>query len=119
MKSKMKAFFSALAVLGLLASCAHLDPHPMDMTNAIRSAKTSADHNALAKHYEDAAKRMQEKANAQKNQLAEYETHGYYYGRQAEDLKEHTAALVRLYQEAADANMNMAKSHRRMADQAK
>ncbi len=119
MKLKMKTFFSALAVLGLLASCAHLDPHPMDMTNAIRNAKTSADHNALAKHYEDVAKRMQAKAQTQKNLLAEYETHGYYYGRQTEDLKEHTAALARLYQEAADANMDMAKSHRRMADQAK
>jgi len=116
---KSKTFFAILAALGLLASCAHLDPHPMDMTNAIRSAKTSADHNALAKHYEDVAKKMQAKAQAQKNQLAEYETHGYYYGRQTEDLKEHTQALARIYQEAADANMSMAKSHRQMADQAK
>jgi 3-deoxy-D-arabino-heptulosonate 7-phosphate (DAHP) synthase class II len=119
MKSKMKAFFSTLVVLGLLASCAHLDPHPMDMTNAIRNAKTSADHNALATHYENTAKRMQAKAQEQKNQLAEYETHGYYYGRQTEDLKDHTVALARLYEEAADTNMNLAKSHRRMADQAK
>ncbi len=116
---KLKSFFAILAVLGLLASCAHLDPHPMDMTSAVRSAKTKADHNALAKHYEDAAKRMQAKAQAQKNQLAEYEAHGYYYGRQTEDMKEHTQALVRIYQEAADANMKMAKSHSQMAEQAK
>ena len=62
---------------------------------------------------------MQAKAQAQKNQLAEYETHGSYYGRQTEDLKEHTRALARLYQEAADANTNMAKSHRQMAERAK
>lgn len=116
---KFKSVFVTLAVLGLLASCAHLDPHPMDMSSAVRNAKTKADHNALAKHYEDAAQRMQAKAQAQKNQLAEYEVHSYYYGRVTEDLKEHTKALVRLYQEAADTNTNMAKSHRQMAEQSK
>ncbi|ARO88126.1 hypothetical protein EBAPG3_010265 [Nitrosospira lacus] len=115
----MKSFFAILAVLGLLASCAHVDPHPMDMSNAIRNAKTKADHNALARHYENAAKRMQEKAQAQKNRLTEYEAHSYYYGRVTEDLKEHTKALARLYEEAADNNMSIAKSHRQMAEQAK
>ena len=111
--------FVTLATLGLLVSCAHIDHHPMDMTSAVRNAKTKADHNALAKHYEDAAQKMQAKVKAQENQLAEYEAHGSYYGRQTEDLKEHTRALARLYQEAADTNMIMAKSHRRMAEQAK
>ena len=114
-----KNFFAILAVLGLLASCAHIDPHPMDMTSAIRSATTKADHNALAQHYEKVAERMQAKAQEQKNQLAEYKTHGYYYGRQTEDLQEHTEALARLYQQAADANMSIAKSHRQMAEDAK
>ena len=116
---KIKNVFVILATLGLLASCANIDHHPMDMTSAVRNAKTKADHNALAKHYEDAAQRMQAKAKAQENQLAEYEAHGSYYGRQTEDLKEHTRALARLYQEAADANTSMAKSHRQMAEQAK
>ena len=114
-----KNFFAILAVLGLLASCAHIDPHPMDMTSTIRSATTKADHNALAQHYEKAAERLQAKAQEQKNQLAEYKTHGYYYGRQTEDLQEHTEALARIYQEAADANMSIAKSHRKMAEDAK
>ena len=63
---KSKIFISLLLVLGLLVSCAHMDPHPMDMTSAVRNAKTRADHNALARHYEDAAKKMQAKAQAQK-----------------------------------------------------
>lgn len=50
-----KTFFMVFAILGLLASCAQFDPHAMDMTTAIREAKTSADHNALASHYEAAA----------------------------------------------------------------
>ena len=116
---KFKSVFVTLAVLGLLASCAHLDPHPMDMSSAIRNAKTKADHNALARHYEDAAKRMQEKAQVQKNKLAEYEVHSYYYGRVTEDLKEHTKALVRLYEEAAEANTKLAGAQRQMAEQAK
>lgn len=115
----MKSFLAILAVLGLLASCAHLDPHPMDMSKAIRDAKTKADHNALAKHYEDAAKRMQEKAQIQKNKLAEYEVHSYYYGRVTTDLQEHTEALIRLYEEAAQANTKLAEAQRQMAEQTK
>lgn len=114
-----RIFLALLAVLGLLASCAHIEPHPMDMTNAIRNAKTSADYEALAKHYEDAAKEMRAKAEEQKRMLAEYQTYGYYYGRQTEDLIEHSRALARAYEEAAGANMNMAHYHRRLAEDAK
>ncbi len=39
---KMRIALAVIAVLGLLASCAHIEPHPMDMTSAIRNAKTSA-----------------------------------------------------------------------------
>jgi len=116
---KMRIALAVIAVLGLLASCAHIEPHPMDMTSAIRSAKSSADYEALARHYEDAAKTMQAKADQQKRMLAEYQEHGYYYGRQTEDLIEHSQALVRVYQEAADANMNMAHYHHRLAEDVK
>ena len=113
---KPRVFFIILAALALSA-CAHIDPHPMDMSSAVRSAKTKADHNALARHYEAAADAMRAHAQEQKNSLAEYREHGYYYGRQTEDLKEHTKALVRVYEEAAEANMRMAKAHREMAEE--
>lgn len=113
---KSKSFIAILFALGLLASCAHIDPHPMDMSSAVRNAKTSADHVALARHYEDAAKRMQARAQEQKNMMKEYTVHGYYYGRRTEDLQEHTEALIRIYQEAAEANRNMAKFHHRLAE---
>jgi hypothetical protein len=111
-----KVFLSILAILGLLASCAHINPHPMDMTSAIQNARTKADHLALAKHYEKAAKRMQANAQVQKNMLKEYTKHASYYGRRTEDLQEHTLALVRLYEEAAGANVRMAQSQREMAE---
>lgn len=116
---KLKSFFASLIVLGLLASCAHLDPHPMDMSSAIRDAKTKADHIALAEHYEKAAQRMQARADIQKKKLKEYEVHGYYYGRVTEDLQEHTQALIRLYEEAAATNMKLADGQRQLAEQAK
>src|SRR5690242_16893131 len=111
---KMPIALAVIAVLGLLASCAHIEPHPMDMTSAIRNAKTSADYEALATHYEDAAKNMQAKADQQKRMLTEYQVHGYYYGRKTEDLVERSQALVRVYQEAGDANMNVAHYYRRL-----
>jgi hypothetical protein len=116
---KARIFLAILAILGLLASCAHMDPHPMDMTGAIQSAKTKADHTALARHYESAARAMQAKAREHKRSFEEYRRHGYYYGRQTEDLKEHAQALARVYEEAAEANLSMAESHRQMAEQAR
>ena len=35
----------------------------MDMTQAVQNAKTRSDHEALAKHYEEAAKVMQDEAD--------------------------------------------------------
>lgn len=115
---KPRVAFAILAIASLLASCAHIDPHPMDMTSAIRNAKTGADHEALARHYEDAAKSMQAKADHQKRMLAEYNRHAYYYGRRTEDLKEHSEALIRVYEEAAKANENLAHYHRLLAEDA-
>ncbi|SDY17688.1 hypothetical protein [Nitrosomonas sp. Nm58] len=107
--------FLVLIVVGLLTSCAHMYPHPMDMTQAIQNAKTAADHEALARHYEGVAKDLQSKAQEYKKMLEKYEINAPYYGRRAQDLQEHTGALIRLYEQAAKANMDMADSHRKMA----
>jgi hypothetical protein len=116
---KSRTVFAILAALGLLASCAHIDPHPMDMSRAEKSAKTSRDHLALANHYDQAAQSLQAKAEAEKQHRNEYLEHAPYYGRQTEDLKEHSEALIRVYEEAAEKNRRMAEAHRRMAEQAK
>jgi hypothetical protein len=113
-----RIFFSILAILSALASCAHMDPHPMDMTSAIRNAKTRADHLALARHYEAVAKGMRLKARESEKKLEEYEMHPYY-GTRALDLKAHCRASMSNYKHAAEVNMSMAKSHRQMAEQMK
>lgn len=112
----IKIFLAVLAILGSLVSCAHLNPHPMDMTSAIRrNAKTSADHEALAKHYDDSAQEMRLKAQEHKQRLEEYEKHSYLYGKRAQDLKAHCQSLIISYEQAAKSNKAMADIHREMA----
>ncbi|SEF73601.1 hypothetical protein SAMN05216403_10784 [Nitrosospira multiformis ATCC 25196] len=115
---KIRLFFVILTGLTLM-SCAHIDSHPMDMTSAIRNAKTAKDHYVLARHYQAAAEAMQARADEQKRYLTEYRKHGYYYGRKTIDVKEHAQALAHIYEEAAEENRRMAESHRQMAEEAK
>jgi hypothetical protein len=113
-----KTSFVVFAILGLLVSCAQLNPHPMDMTNAIREAKTSGDHNALARHYDAAAEAAWAKVKEHKRELEEYETHPYY-GKRGQDLKAHCERLISSYEQAVEANAAMAEIHRRMAAEAR
>lgn len=115
---KTKNFVASLVVLGLLASCT-INPHPMDMSQAIQSAKSRSDHDALARHYEDAAREMRAKAGEHKKLLAQYEANKSLYGKQAQSLISHCQGLVRIYEQAAGDNMSMADSHCQMALEAK
>lgn len=116
----MKTIISlaVVAFLGLLASCT-INPHPMDMTQAVQSATTRSDHGALAKHYEDAAKDMRAQAEEHKKMSAEYEARRALYGKQAQSLISHCQGLVRVYEQAAVENENMAEAHRQLAAEAK
>ena len=106
------------ALLGLLGSCT-INPHPMDMTQAVQSARSGSDHQSLARHYEDAAKDMQAKAAEHKKLLAQYETNKSLYGKQASSLISHCQGLVRIYEQAAAENSSMADAHRQMAAETK
>ena len=116
MKSIVSLAF--VAMFGLLASCA-INPHPMDMTQAVQAAKTRSDHEALAKHYDEAAKEMQAKADEHKQLIAQYEANRALYGKQAQALINHCQGLERVYEQAAAENRSMAESHRQMASEAK
>lgn len=108
----------ALGLSGLLASCS-IDPHPMDMNQAVQSARTRADHESLATHYDAAAKEMQAKAEEHQRMLAQYQGNKGLYGKQAQDLINHCQGLVRIYQQAAAENAKMAETHRLAAAEAK
>lgn len=116
----MKAitYLAIVALFGLLVSCT-INPHPMDMTQAVQNAKTRSEHEALAKHYEDAAKEMQAKAEQHKKMLAEYQARKGLYPKQAGDLIKHCQGLIRVYEQAAAENLAMAKSHREIATETK
>jgi endonuclease III len=111
---KTKLLISLFLTLGLLAACAEMNPHPMDMSQAVQNAKSKADHEALAEHYEEAAKEMQLKVEEHKKFLNQYQSESYLYGRQAEDLKAHCQRLIDVYEKAAEENLSMAKLHRQM-----
>jgi cytochrome c556 len=111
---KIKSLIVFLLALGLIAACAEMNPHPMDMSAAVRNAGSKADHEALAQHYEEVAKEMQVKVDEHKRLLSEYESKSYLYGRQAQDFKAHCQRLIDAYEKAAEENLSMAKLHRGM-----
>jgi len=114
MKNKFGVLLLFISVS--LVSCAHLNnPHPMDMSQAIQNAKIPSDHEALAKHYEDTAKEMQSKVQEHKKMLEQYEAQRQFYGKRGMDMESMCKALIQYYGQAAEMNMEMAKSHRKMA----
>jgi hypothetical protein len=69
---------------------------------------SAGDHNALAKHYADATREMQLKADEHKKLPAQYQAREDLYGKHAQDLIDHCQDLVRIEKQAAAENMNTA-----------
>ena|SRR3954451_878004 len=115
---KTRTFFAVLSI-SLSAACAPIAPQHTVQTptiqKAVQDARTHGDHNALSRYFENAANEMKMRAAEQKKLLEHYEEKGYLYGRQAQDLTSHTAALVRKYEESAEENVREAALHRKMA----
>ncbi|OAI02018.1 MULTISPECIES: hypothetical protein [Methylomonas] len=111
---KTNTLITMFLALGLLTACAEMNPHPMDMSQAVQSASSKADHEALAKHYEEAAKDLQLKVDEHKKLLSQYQAKSYLYGKQADTLVSHCRVLINAYEKAAEANLSMAAMHRQM-----
>lgn len=119
MKSKIGKLFAALAI-GLLASCAQLGPLEAQNANIAKAAEqatTYADHDRLAKQYENTAKELLVKAEEQRKKLQHYEEKSYLYGRQAQDYQSHTSALLSKYQRAAEETIKQAAFHHKIASE--
>ncbi|MVF21586.1 hypothetical protein [Methylocaldum sp. BRCS4] len=114
---RTKIVIAVLALVGLLVSCAERSPHPMDMSVALQSAKTSADHQALADHYEAVAREMEQKAEEHRQILAQFlkDPHDYPREYKGGSFEAHCKRLIDIYERAAEANRDMAEDHRRMA----
>jgi hypothetical protein len=117
MNKQTKAILlSIVLATGLLISCAETNPHPMDMSLAIQNAKTSADHEALAAHYEQAAKDADTKVEEHKKIFADYQSHRYLWGRQSQMMENHCESIIHQYEKIAESNKEMAKMHREIAN---
>ncbi len=103
-----------LASMSPLAIAAELTDTP-EIRAAVQNATTWSDHEAIAKYYENAATQMQAKVKEEKELLEQYENKSYLYGRQAQDLQSHTAALIRRYEQTVAADIQEAALHRQMA----
>lgn len=112
-------FLLNVLILGFLSACAQMSPVGSIPDNEFYSDNLRvidpSNHNAVAKHFEDAANEMKAKLEAQKKLLQEYEEHGYYYGPQGQDLKSHSSANIRQYEKSIKENMKQAAIHRKMA----
>src|SRR5687767_2533694 len=80
-----------------------------------KNAITYADHDKLAKEYQNTAKEMLVRAEEQKKLLQHYEEKSYLYGRQAQDKQSHTLALLHKYEQTAEEVIKQAAFHRKMA----
>jgi hypothetical protein len=120
MKTKSGNIFAVLSMAALLVSMSPLAiaAGPIDTPEiraAVQKATTRSDHEAVAKYYENAATQMQAKVKEEKELLEQYENKSYLYGRQAQDLQSHTAALIRRHEQTVAADMQEAALHRQMA----
>jgi hypothetical protein len=115
---KTRTFLAAMS-LSFMAACAQISPRDVVDTpvieKAVQNGQTPNDHYALTKYFEGAAREMQVKAAEKKKLLEHYEDKSYLYGREAQDLISHTAAMVRRYNETAREDLKEAAAHRRMA----
>ena len=108
---------SMAVLLGSMSSLA-IAAEPIDTPEiraAVQNARTRSDHEAIAKYYENAAAQMQAKVKEEKELLKQYEDKSYLYGRQAQDLQSHTAALIRRHEQTVAADIQEAALHRQMA----
>lgn len=107
-----------MAGLLVSASPVAIAAEPIDTPQiraAIQDATTGSDHEAIAKYYENAATQMQAKVKKEKELLEQYENRSYLYGRQAQDLQSHTAALIHRHEQIIAADIREADLHRQMA----
>jgi|SRR5688500_10581624 len=109
--------FSIASLLGVLSPTATA-ADPLDtpeIAAAVETASTQGDHEAVARHYEEAAAELQAKVAEKEELLDHYEDKPYLYGRRAQDLQSHTHALIRNYKKTVEATMQAAAMHRQIA----
>ncbi len=113
----------AFGVVPLIIGCVLLVPPgsraaaQTDLSAKIASAKTAADHEAIAAEYEQEAKDLDEKAALHADMAKHYGMDQYAHQRKP-SLKKHCEDLSASLKKSAEQAREMAKLHRQMAQQA-
>jgi hypothetical protein len=115
-KSWTKAVLVSGAVLLSMEACTSVGKMPHDMETVIQSATTKADHEALAAHYEQEAKALQDKATEHERMAQAYTKS--VYPRMKTSLAQHCATIATKYREAAKENRELAREHHELAAEA-
>jgi len=86
-----------------------------DVDKMIATAKTAADHQAIADYYKQQAKEAQEQADRHKKMAQEYSMSSIGTQATKTHFHQHCEALVRDYESAAKEYNDLAKAHEEMA----
>ncbi|MGH6908265.1 MAG: hypothetical protein ACREDX_10470 [Aestuariivirga sp.] len=117
--NKKLAWLLAFIAISVIA-CATTEPHPghtEEIRALMQNPETAADHEAIAAHYDEDAKLLRGKAEEHKKILKDFLAHPYLYGKMGQyGFQAHCEYLIRLYSEAADSNLEMAKLHRQIGE---
>jgi len=118
---KLRVWVVVLGVTAGLVMPAYraLAAQDVDIDKMIATAKTAADHQAIADYYKQQAKEAQEQADRHKKMAQDYGMASI--GKQATKthFHQHCEALVRSYESAAKEYNDLAKMHQEMAKAAK
>jgi hypothetical protein len=120
MNKKVFCLASMAAFAALSLGCAKTLPHPEhteDISKLMEHPSTASDYLKLAEHFEEDAKSLKDKADAEKKNLDELKSKGYLFGKQAQDLAEHSEAKIHIYEQAAANCMMNAEKYRNLAKQ--
>lgn len=109
MRTRKFELVISLLALGLFATSAMAEapaaPSNIDPNN----------HAALAAYYENLAKEVSDKLEANQQALKEYEAHPYTYGRQGQDLSGHLHANIREYSKELNEDLEQVELHKKMS----
>jgi hypothetical protein len=110
--------FLTFGIVGMLLGTWAPPAHAADIDQMIATAKTPADHEAIAKWYDDQAAEAQKKADEHKKMGEEYKKALGGVGSKTH-FHEHCEALVKNYTAEAKEYRALAAAHREMAKAAK
>jgi hypothetical protein len=118
MKTGIRKFLVVVSTLGLLVTGAA--SHAAEVENGdtgvlAQNTRTSADHDSIARQYENKAKELMVKAEERKKLLRHYEDKSYLYGRGGQDFQAQAIALERKYKLASEKANSLAAFHHKMA----